>query len=222
MFRALERGGVLLRADRGLPSVATIVAGAPIQGSWWAHVDANVIYDVCEYLDHHPDVATARLIDGKVTYVHRALWPALLAVATSREPWQSAGLSRTALGALSMVDERGGLATWDIPRISGARKHAPNEVALVIERRLLVHSEEWHTESGAHAKLLETWRRWAKRAGARRGRLTPAEGRALIEGAVAATYASEPRGRLPWQARTTASRAQQAGPPGPRHAQPRP
>ena len=36
-LRELRRWGMLLETDPVLPSVATIVAGSRIRGSWWSH-----------------------------------------------------------------------------------------------------------------------------------------------------------------------------------------
>ena len=41
------------------------------------------VFAIATALHGHPDVQTTRLIGGKVTYLHRDFWPALLAVADS-------------------------------------------------------------------------------------------------------------------------------------------
>ena len=71
---ALERWGLLLLQDPVLPSLATLIAGAPIRGSWWGHARGGDIFRVANELEQ--EVVTAKLIDGKVTFVHRRLWPA--------------------------------------------------------------------------------------------------------------------------------------------------
>ena len=59
-----------------------LVAGEPVRGSWWGHPKGHDIFAACQHLLQHPDATTAKLVSGKVTYVHRELWPSLLAVAT--------------------------------------------------------------------------------------------------------------------------------------------
>ncbi len=77
--RLLEEHGVLLEAARGpVPSVAELVAGEPIRGSWWAHPAAHEIFHATRALRDAPDVLVCRLVAGKVTFVHRRLWPAVI------------------------------------------------------------------------------------------------------------------------------------------------
>jgi hypothetical protein len=74
----VEKCGIVLESARGpVPSLAEIIAGGPIQGSWWAHPQSDVIFLCTRAIRNSKDVLTCRLIDGKVTYVHRRLWPAL-------------------------------------------------------------------------------------------------------------------------------------------------
>src|SRR5437879_2008226 len=87
-LRALTETGLLLESDRQLPSVTAIVAGGPIRGSWWGNPAACGTYQVLVALEDHPDALRTKLINGKVTYVHRTLWPALLGVALARDAWQ--------------------------------------------------------------------------------------------------------------------------------------
>jgi hypothetical protein len=58
-----------------------MVAGEPISGSWWAHPDGHAIFDAVNDLADSPDVVRTRLVGGKVTLVHRRLWPALVRLA---------------------------------------------------------------------------------------------------------------------------------------------
>src|SRR5438093_284709 len=53
----LAREGLLLLSDARLPSIAGLVAGAPVRGSWWGHPAGQAIYQVSEALADHPDVA---------------------------------------------------------------------------------------------------------------------------------------------------------------------
>jgi hypothetical protein len=75
----VERSGVVLQSGRGpVPSFAAFVAGEPIRGSWWAHPAAQRIFELAEAVIESGDVLVCKLVDGKVTYVHRRLWPALV------------------------------------------------------------------------------------------------------------------------------------------------
>jgi hypothetical protein len=188
---ALRERGWLLQADPELPSVATLVAGEPIRGSWWSHPKSNEIYWVLEELDESPEVLAVKLVKEKLTLLHRALWPALAAVGGAAEPWQTAGLSRAAQSLLARTRRTGALRLDRLERWTAARK--PGDAARELERRLLVHSREIHTESGKHAKQLESWSHFAS--GTELGALpTATEARRALERAVA----SEGEKLLPW------------------------
>lgn len=74
--------GVVLESARGpVPSLAEAVAGEPIRGSYWGHPKANDIFLCSRAIRRSADVLVCRLVGGKVTYVHRRLWPALVRLA---------------------------------------------------------------------------------------------------------------------------------------------
>lgn len=71
--------GVLLESARGpVPNVAELVVGEPIRGSWWAHPQSHTIFATINALADSPDVARMRLINRRITLVHRRLWASLL------------------------------------------------------------------------------------------------------------------------------------------------
>ena len=73
--------GMLLESARGpIPNVAEIVAGEPISGSWWAHPQSHAIFAAINALADSPDVVRLRLVNGRITLVHRRLWSALARV----------------------------------------------------------------------------------------------------------------------------------------------
>ena len=74
--------GVVLQSARGpLPNLADHVAGEPISGSWWGHPSGHVIFAVLTRLLGSSDVIATRLVDGKITLIHRRVWPALVRLA---------------------------------------------------------------------------------------------------------------------------------------------
>ena len=76
-----EHGVVLQSAHGPLPNLAEHVAGEPIRGSWWGHAAGHAIYAALNRVRDSPDVVALRLFEGKITLVHRRLWPALVRVA---------------------------------------------------------------------------------------------------------------------------------------------
>jgi hypothetical protein len=178
---ALRRHGLLLKQDKVLPSVVGLVTGEVLAASWWSHPRAKEIFALLHALSERADVLETKLIAGKVTFVIDALWPAWLGVATSGENWQTAGLSVAAQALLSRVTRA------DELEASG------NQVK-ELERRLLVRSEQRHTESGKHVLVLESWGNWANRHAVRA--LSVAESKAALERAASSLGA--PRSALPW------------------------
>jgi hypothetical protein len=163
-LQTLKRLGVLLETDARLPSVASLIAGEAINGSWWSHPAGQRIFATLGQFEDHPDVMFTKLISGKVTLVHRNFWPEMFAIGSARASWQMDELSRSARDLLKMIDERGSLTTDKLewPKSATAK---PGDAARELERKLVVHAGEFHTESGAHAKLIETWKAWAQRVG---------------------------------------------------------
>ena len=79
----VERHGIVLESARGpVPSLAEEIAGEPIRGSWWGHPKGKLIFRATQFVSASPDILVCKLIDGKVTYIHRRLWPALVKLAS--------------------------------------------------------------------------------------------------------------------------------------------
>src|SRR5436190_22923311 len=75
---------------RGLVSMteaASAVAGVAIRGSWWSHPKGNEIYAALSELEDEPDVLPCKILDGKQTFAHRRLWPALARAQRERSLW---------------------------------------------------------------------------------------------------------------------------------------
>jgi hypothetical protein len=75
----VEKSGIVLESARGpLPSLAETIGGERVRGSWWGHPKGDAIFACSRAIRNSKDVLICRLVDGKVTYVHRRLWPALV------------------------------------------------------------------------------------------------------------------------------------------------
>ncbi len=202
----MKAKGIILESDPQLPCVTRMIVGRRLHTSWWAHPQANLIYNVLNRLYHHRDVLTVKLVSGKVTLVHRKLWAAIFTVATSREPWQMKGLSGTAKKLLSQVTYAGMLETNHLPAYE-KRSRLITKAAKELERGLLVYGEAYHTKSGAHAKRLETWGHWARRARLVRARVKPEHAKTQLKDALARLSRSPTtKARLPWEQTSQSSR----------------
>jgi hypothetical protein len=91
-IRFIKKHGVVLESagDRAVPNLADHVLGKARRGSWWGHERGKEFFALTRQIRSHPDVLVCRLVGGKITYVHRRLWPALIRLA------QTLGSIRTA------------------------------------------------------------------------------------------------------------------------------
>lgn len=192
----LRETGLLLLSDKTLPSVVGLVAGPSMKGSWWGHEKGHDIWRILKRLEADSDVVATRLVSGKVTYLHRRLWPDFLTVATSGEPWQSKGLTPAARKLLDQVEKTGEVRMDRY--LVGKDKKKLKEAVRQIEERLLAYSDEIHTEKGSHAKILVTWSR--SKLGAERIRMGDARNAKLsLESAVGDLAKSGGKAVLPWR-----------------------
>ena len=194
--RELERIGLLLRHDRALPSFTASATGALFGGSWWSHPQAHEIYRLLRHFHRRGGALSAKLVNGKITYIHKRLWPSLLNAVRSRAAWQWDGLSPEARALLRAVQSHGSIRADRVRTIP-----TPARGALIrdLEKRLLVHSTDVHTETGAHQRLLRTWSRWCADAGYSFSRYPPVRGREeLDEAARVLADDSDAVARLPW------------------------
>ena len=202
ILTALQEFGLLLESDKNLPSVTRLVAGEVVSGSWWQHPKSQQIFCTLQELDDHADVLITKLISGKVTFVHRDLWPAVLAVARAREPWQVNGLSPGGKTLLEMIDQKRSLLTNALEWPSSLKSQKPGDVVRELEKRLLIYTEEFHTQTGAHAKKLQSWDEWRRHSGLTGRAMRLNEAKRKIESRVAAMnkrFAS--KATVPWSAR---------------------
>ena len=189
VLQELKCHGVLMQIDTRLPNVCTLVVGAPVRGSWWAHPKSHAIFKVNSALADHPDVLVVKMISGKLTYVERALWPCVAAVGKAREAWQIKNISR---GARELLD--------DVDRAPVETDRRLAKAASELEKSLLVYSEQFHTQAGAHARRLDTWDRWLHRTGGTTVRKSPNQARGALEQLVESlNHQFSGSGRLPWR-----------------------
>jgi len=74
----IEEHGVVLVAGKGpVPRLVEVIVGEPIKGSWWAYPASHRIFAVLQAVEESGELLVCRLVEGKVTLVHRRLWPAL-------------------------------------------------------------------------------------------------------------------------------------------------
>jgi len=80
-----EHGVDLVSAKGTVPRLTEAIIGEPITGSWWAHQQGHHIFAVLEAVTDSEQVLVC---NGKVTLVHRRLWPSLVRLASRFAPEQ--------------------------------------------------------------------------------------------------------------------------------------
>ncbi len=149
-------------------------------------------------LADHRDIALVKLVSRKVTFVHQRLWPQLAAVGLARDAWQMERLSSPGRGLLELVRRRGSVRT-DEPAVAACvTPRRPAAVVGDLEARLLLLGAQVHTETGAHAKVLEDWRHWVRRLHVRPRADAHAARAELDQVVLELNRRFDGRGRLPW------------------------
>ena len=134
------------------------------------------------------DVLLTTLVLNKQTFVHARFWRDLLSVAMARDRWQMDGLSKDDRTLLQRVESQGQI------RASRTKTELPS--------RLLVHAKNIHTETGAHAKVLQSWRTSAKEMHFRFRPKDPAAAKKTLESIVGQWQENfGKKATLPWQGR---------------------
>lgn len=79
----IRRHGVVLEAARGLePALADRIAGEEIRGGWWSHPRGHEIYELTQRVRDSRAVLVCTLAKGRITYIHRRLWPSFVRLAS--------------------------------------------------------------------------------------------------------------------------------------------
>jgi hypothetical protein len=154
-----------------LPSIVKAVVGGSVKGSWWGHPKGQLIFRIWSALGEHEEVLTVKLVEGKITFIHHALWPVLLRIVTDAG-WQKSvetSLGREARRLLRQVEKEGKLHMDPILERAAT---APARAALrrgkqELEKSLRVLSTSEHTEKGKHQSVLIWWEHWSKQARAK-------------------------------------------------------
>jgi hypothetical protein len=81
-----EHGVVLVSAKGPVPRLTEAITGEPIKGSWWGHAKSHRIFAILEVVTESEEVLVCRLVRGKITLVHRRLWPALVRLSSRFPP----------------------------------------------------------------------------------------------------------------------------------------
>jgi hypothetical protein len=109
----VRRHGVVLVSAKGpAPRLTEAIAGEPIKGSWWGHSKGHQIFAILQKLEDSPDILVCRFIAGRVTFVHRRLWPAIVKLANHFQPDQIARIRQEHTASGKHVNHLTAYPTW--------------------------------------------------------------------------------------------------------------
>jgi len=127
----IRKHGVVLEAAHGsAPSLADVIAGEPVRGGWWSHPKSHEIFAVTRAIRDSDDVLVCRLIKGKVTFVHRRLWPALVRAASHLPSNRLAQVRETHTSSGSHVTREVPFPDWVPSSVRAAARGLSEEAAL--------------------------------------------------------------------------------------------
>ena len=155
----------MLAPEPPLPSLVTEVAGEDFKGSWWGHPASHRIYKLYTELKAHPDILVTKCINGKVTLIHRTLWPYLMRVAMDAGWRRSQRLvlpdeSRVLLDFVRRYKVLRMSKCTTIPTIQCMDRKTLKRAKTNLEKSMLVHADQEHMHEGRHEIVLESWGHW--------------------------------------------------------------
>ena len=139
--------GAHARGSRAASSLVSAVAGQPVRGTWWSHPRANLIFELANAIEDSGEALVVKMVAGKVTFVHAALWPALCRVVTDAtfRKGALAALSPIAKKLVMRIEQAGYLKLDDVtPDERRAFSKAKSEV----EKAMAALVTSVHTERG--------------------------------------------------------------------------
>ncbi len=127
----IRKHGVVLEAAQGpVPSLAEVIAGEPVRGSWWSHPKGREIFAVTRAIRDSDEVLVCRLIRGKVTFVHRRLWPALVRAASRLPSDRLSQVRDTHTSSGRHITKEVPFPDWVPSKVRASARNLSEEVAL--------------------------------------------------------------------------------------------
>jgi hypothetical protein len=127
-----KHGVVLVSAKGKVPRLTEAIVGEPITGSWWAHAQSHHIFAILQAVTASEHVLVCRLIDGKVTLVHRRLWPLLVRLASRYAPGQVAQVREEHTASGRHVTQEVPFPQWVPPEVLEQAQNTSEDEALAV------------------------------------------------------------------------------------------
>jgi hypothetical protein len=132
-----EQGVVLASAKGTAPRLTEAIIGELIDGSWWEHPQSHRIYAILQAVTGSEQVLVCRLINGKITLVHRRLWPSLVRLAERFAPEQIAQVREEHTSSGRHVSREVPFPLWVPPDVTEEAKNINQQEALAVFRAWL-------------------------------------------------------------------------------------
>ena len=127
----IQAQGVVLASAKGpVPRLTEVIVNEPIKGSWWAHPKSHQIFAVLQAVADSEEVLVCRLVNGKVTFIHRRLWPALVRVAKRFSSAQTAQIREEHTASGRHVTREAPFPKWVPAKVAAQAKRMSEEEAL--------------------------------------------------------------------------------------------
>jgi hypothetical protein len=137
----IRRHGVVLVSAKGpAPRLTEAIAGEPIKGSWWGHSKGHQIFAILQKLEDSPDILVCRLIAGRVTMVHRRLWPAFVKLAGHFQPDQLAQIRQEHTATGKHVKHLTAYPTWVPAEVMEEAARLSTQEAEVLLKDFIMHA----------------------------------------------------------------------------------
>ncbi|HUG89747.1 MAG TPA: hypothetical protein VML55_02875 [Planctomycetaceae bacterium] len=135
----VEREGMVLESGRhaSVPNLVDHIVGERVRGTWWGHPRGHEIYSLLSGLrEAQAEVAVCKLIDGKITYIHRRLWAACARLA------EAIGLERLDL-IHSIHTDQGHHRSQRIPLAEWLPGEVADEAGVLGEEEARIRLAQW-------------------------------------------------------------------------------
>jgi hypothetical protein len=127
----VRRHGVVLASAKGnAPRLAEAIVGEAIAGSWWAHPKSHQIFSILGVVTDSDQVLVCRLVGGKITLIHRRLWPSLVRLAKHFAPEQLAQVREEHTPSGRHASRTVPFPQWVPPEVSAAADAVDEQRAL--------------------------------------------------------------------------------------------
>ena len=146
----VRKHGVVLASAKGVaPRLTEAIVGETIKGSWWTHSQSRHIYAILKAVAESEQVLVCRLINGKITLVHRRLWPSLVRLANRFAPEQLAQVREEHTTTGHHVSHEVPFPQWVPAEVSKQAKK-------IGEKKALGAFEAWLSQSSPPGKKLKS------------------------------------------------------------------